>query len=107
MENMENIINQIIGIEERAQNIVSDAQKTKASLKSDIEKETEEIRSDVKRKICEKYEAIAKVELEYADKKIKEISASYEAAEKKLDEIYKSKKEEWINGICDEILNIV
>lgn len=107
MENMESIINRIIGIEERAQDIASDAKKMKSSLKSDIEKEAEIIRADIKNKVAEKYEAIADFELEYADKRIKEISRNYENAEKNLEETYKNKKEEWVKSVYNDIIGTV
>lgn len=101
---MENVINRIIKIEERANEILSDTQRQKADLQNNIDKDIEVIRADIAEKVSQKYENIKAFEKEYADKKTEEISLAYKKAEDKLDALYESKKEEWINSIYNDIV---
>ena len=104
---MENVINQIIRIEEQAQAINAEAQELKSNLKSNIDKDVEDIRNNITNKVSAKYETIKATEKNYADKKIEQISVSYNKAEKNLDEVYKTRKDEWINTIYNDIIGIV
>ncbi len=104
---MENVINRIINIEERAQEIIMEAQKMKSGLKSDIDKDVENIRNDINGRVSKKYETIKTTEKNYADKKIEEITQTYKKAEENLDEVRKNKKDEWVNSIYNEIIGIV
>lgn len=107
MENMENIINQIINIEERAQSLTDDAERMKLNLQSSIDKDIESIRNDIKNKVQKKYETIKSIEQDYADKKINELSAAYSDAESKLDEVCKNKKDEWVSSLYESVVGIV
>ena len=101
---MENIIDKIIKIEDNAQKIISDAQDMEKSLNSDINEKVDQIRSDIESRVEKKYETIQKTELQYADKKIKEIERQYAQANLVLEDNYKSNKEKWINEIYNSII---
>lgn len=101
---MENIINQIIKIEDKAQKIMSEAEKLEKSLDSDINDKINNIRSDIETRVTNKYETIKKTEAMYADRKIEEIKKQYESASLRLDKSYEQNKDKWIEEIYNSVI---
>ncbi len=101
---MEELIMKIIDIEERAQEVIKDAKKADEELPERIDSECRKLEQDIAGKVKAKNAALRQLENEDADKRIKKIEADTEKRLSELDEKYNKSKEQWVNGIVNNII---
>ncbi len=101
---MDEIIDKIIEIEERANEIVSDAEKAKEGFLDQIEKESEKLRLDIEQRAKKKNEMLRNYEDGEAEKKIAEINSKNKEAMAMLDAKYEENKDKWIEDIVNNVI---
>lgn len=104
---MQDTINQIINIEQQAQNILTDAKKQKANLTGDISAELDKITTDINNRVSEKCSAVEKREKEFAESRLAKLTDEYKNIENNLNAKYAEKKDEWVNSIYNDIIGTV
>ena len=101
---MEELIMQIIDIEDRAKEVISDARKADRELETRIKDETRKMQNDIEEKMEAKSVTLRKMEQEDADRKIKTINADMERHLSELEEKYQKNKDKWVNEIMENII---
>ena len=101
---MDEIIDKIIEIEERANEIVSDAEKAKEGFLDQIEKESEKLRLDIEQRAKKKNEMLRNYEDGEAEKKIAEINSKNKEAMAMLGAKYEENKDKWIEDIVNNVI---
>ena len=100
---MEEIIAKIIEIEERARDIVKDAENAKKGLENELARETERLRHDIAERAEKKNEALREYEDGEADKKIAQINAEAERVMQSLEAKFNENKDKWVEDIFDSV----
>ena len=101
---MEEIINEIIAIEGKAQRIVSDAKKAETGLDERIENDTKKMRGDIEKGTDEK---TAQINLDFkndTDAKIKAINTAAENKMAELEKKYQINRDKWVHEIMNGII---
>lgn len=94
----------IIDIENKAQEVIKDAKKADEELPERIDSECRKLEHDISGKAEAKNAALRQMENEDADKRIEKIEADTKKHLSELDEKYNKSKEEWVNGIVNNII---
>jgi len=102
---MDSTLKRIFEIEEKAQDIVEDAKKAKASYKSDIEEAAQLIKEDIDEKTDKKILFVKSVEEQHREKNTAEIKLTLEENMKRINEEYREKKDSWIDRTYESIVN--
>lgn len=100
---MEEIIAKIIEIEERAREIVKDAESSKEGLEDELARETEQLRRNIAERAEKKNETLREYEDGETDKKIEQINAETERIMQSLEAKFDENKETWIEDIFDSV----
>ncbi len=100
---MEEVIAKIIEIEERAREIVKDAENSKNSLDDELAKETERLRRDIAERAEKKNETLREYEDGEADKKIEQINAEASRVMEKLEAKFSENRDKWVKDIFDSV----
>ena len=101
---MEDLIMKIIDIEDRAQEIISDAKKADMELQERIKAESKKLEADIEKKVEEKNVTVKHLEEEDADKKIAKINEELSKNLSGLDEKYEKNKDKWVSDILSDII---
>lgn len=101
---MDTIINQIISIEKKAQEMIEDANKQKVEILSGTQKDCETIKQAMDERRHKRLELLAGNEQELADKKIQIIKDENAKKSEELERRFRQKKDEWINEIYQNIV---
>lgn len=102
---MDKIINQIIAIEDMAQEVIRNAKEEQEKLDDVIKQDIAEKKGEIEKKVKEKSESIAEFEKNNADEKIVGLEKKLEAEKKQLEKIYAENKTDWVEKIFDNIVN--
>lgn len=102
---MDELIQKIIDIENKAQSVVREARSDREHIDETIEKTIADMKEDFNKRASDKCESIKSIEDADADKKITAIEAAKKASVERLEEIYRNKCDEWVDDIVDEIIN--
>lgn len=100
---MNDLIEKIIEIENKAQKVIKEAKNEKEHLDEIIKKTIEDMKSDVEKRAEDKCHSIKNIEDTEADSAIATIEKEKKRALEKLESIYKSKCDEWVEQIVSEI----
>lgn len=103
---MDELIQKIIDIENKAQAIVKEARDEQKNLDVVIEAEINEMKSDIEKRASDKCKMIKNIEDEDAQRRLSEIEAEKNAVIERLEGIYQSKCNEWVDDIVNEIINV-
>lgn len=102
---MEDLIMKIIDIEERAQEVISDAKKADSELEEKIGDETKKLHNDIVHKMEIKNAALRQMEAEDAQKRIEKIKAETKKQIAVLEEKFIKNKNEWADKIVENIIS--
>ena len=102
---MDELIQRIIDIENKAQSVVKEARNDREHLEETIKKTISDMKEDFEKRANDKCESIKSFEDSEAKEKIEAIDAEKKASISKLEEIYKDKCDKWVDEIVDEIIN--
>ncbi|MCH5185453.1 MAG: hypothetical protein J1F64_04930 [Oscillospiraceae bacterium] len=103
---MNNTIQQIIEIEEMAQEVVADVKETKANLEKIIDESVEKKKAEILNKINIEKEARIKANDDDVAKKIIKIKEDTARKISGLDAKYRRNKQMWEDNLFDEIINV-
>lgn len=101
---MDEILNRIISIEHKAQDIIEDAENQKRTMFENLKKECSKIKNNIMERQQRRIEIIKQTEQKFADEKMAEIDKSTQESIKKLDCVFNEKKEEWVQNIYNNII---
>lgn len=101
---MEDLIMKIIGIEEKAQEVIKDAKKADKELESRINDESRQMEKDIKKKMEAKNMMLQERESQEAEKKIEAINVNTNRHLAELEKKYNDNKDVWINEIVNNII---
>lgn len=101
---MSEILNKIIAIEHKAQEIVEDAYKQKKEMLKSFDLACSKINTDILAKQQKQLEIIKETEQKFADEKISEINTSTKAALENLTRLYEEKKADWVQETYNNII---
>lgn len=101
---MEDLIMKIIDIEDKAQEVISDAKKADRELENRIKTETEKMQTDIVKKMKAKNVTLKQMEDDEAQKKIETIAVNTERHLSELEEKYNRNKDKWVNEIVENII---
>lgn len=102
---MDKIINQIIAIEDMAQEVIRNAKEEQEKLDDLIKQDIAERKDEIEKKVKEKSETIAEFEKRSADEKIAGLEKKLEVEKKQLEKIYAENKNKWVENIFNNIVN--
>ena len=100
----DDIINEIINIEDKAQAIITDFTEMENQNRKELENDICKLHDDICLKAEQKIEQIRKTETEYMQSKIEEIISNASHRKKKIDSIFQANKQKWIDTIFDNII---
>ncbi len=101
---MEEIIKKIMEIEDRAQEIISDAKQADNGLDESIAEKLKEIEADIERRAHEREEYVKNVEEKDAEEKISAVKKELDEKIAGLESKYQANKETWVNGIVENVI---
>ena len=101
---MEEIIEKIMEIEDRAQEIISDAKKADNGLDESIAEKSKEIEADIERRAHEREEYVKNVEEKDTEEKISAVKKEFDEKIAGLESQYKANKDAWVNGIVENVI---
>lgn len=101
---MDTIINQIISIEKKAQEMIEDANRQKEDMLSGTQRDCEGITQIMDERKRKRLELLAGNEQELADKKIQMIKEENAKKSEELESRFRQKKDVWINEIYQNIV---
>lgn len=103
---MDQVIERLINIENRAQSLVGDAKKFSENIDGIVDKNVNEIRKNIEEHKAAKEQAIIQAEKSAADERIAKIRRHMEETEKKMRHIYEKNADSWVEQIFREIIDI-
>lgn len=101
---MDELIEQILDVESRAQEIVKDAREASSELDERVTLDGIKLENDLKTKAREKNEAIRDMEKSEADERINDIGAAAEKSISAIEERYRQNKELWVSRIVGRVI---
>ena len=101
---MEEIIEKIMEIEDRAQEIISDAKKADNGLDEAIAEKSKELEADIERRAHEREEYVKNVEEKDTEEKISAVKKELDEKIAGLERQYKANKDAWVNGIVENVI---
>lgn len=101
---MDSIVNQIISIEDKAQEIIKDAKAKQEEILAQTEEDCKKIEQDICSRRQKRLDLLTKNEQELASKKIAEIEAENKKKTQMLNDRYQQKKNDWVNEIYENII---
>ena len=101
---MEEIIEKIMEIEDRAQEIISDAKKADNGLDEAIAEKSKELEADIERRAHEREEYVKNVEEKDTEEKISAVKKELDEKIARLESQYKANKDAWVNGIVENVI---
>lgn len=102
---MEDIIKKILDVEDRAEQIIEDAEKDKSEMEKELDAKINQLRGDIE---CEKAKELSdyqKKENEKQESRIAEINESLEKQKVMLKDRYERLKDDWTDSIFKEIFS--
>lgn len=100
---MEEVIEKILEIEEKAREIVSDAENEKSGLEEEIKELSEKLRRDISSRAEEKSNALREYEDGEADRKIEAINAEAQRSMQLLEEKFAQNRDKWVEEIFSSV----
>lgn len=101
---MDEIINKVLDIEDRAQKLIEDTKREKESIRNEYEKKIADMQADIRTRADKKIEAITKNENDDAKKICDDIEANAKQSVIKLSALEKANKEKWVETIYQNII---
>ena len=102
---MEEIIQQIIDIEKKAQELVKAAEEQKEHFSENMGKDIDRLRREIAERVKAKDAKISELEEQYAEEKIEALKQQYAQAEQKLLEKAAENKDAWIEHIYNAVIS--
>lgn len=102
---MDEIIQKIIDIDQKACSIVNEAEDEKKNLDGIIAREINSIKKDIEARAKNKSEALKQLEDNEAEEKIHNIEEQKNQALKKIEALYKDNVDRWVDDVVNEIIN--
>lgn len=103
---MDNIIQQLINIENRAQKVVKDAKELEVNFDKVVSDSVEDMRKDIAQKAEARIESVDSFEREDADKRIEKIKSTISSEKEKLLKKEADNHTVWVDKIFNEITGI-
>lgn len=104
---MERIVDQILEIEQRAQEMVKEAQTDREKKLAEIGDECSKIDKDILSRKSSRIKMIIKEEEAQMEERINEICGQIDEEDKRLTEKYAQKKDDWAREIFDSVIKTV
>lgn len=101
---MEEVIEKIIELEEKAREIVRDAEKARAGLEEELDSEVKRLHSEISARVDEKNNALLEYEDGEANKRIDIINAETERVKASLEEKFNQNKDKWVEDIFKSVV---
>lgn len=101
---MNDIINQIIEIEHKAQEMLADAKKQKEEMLRAVDGECDQTAQNIDARRKKRMEQMLKTEQEAAEKSMASIREESRKKSESLDARFTAKKDEWVNEIYRNIV---
>ncbi len=101
---MEELIMKIIELEDKAQEIISDAKKADSELEENIAEKTKELEEDIEKRAKKREEYLKNVEETETEEKIAAIKKGLDGKIAALEDKYKANREAWINRIVENVI---
>lgn len=103
---MDNVIQQLIDIENRAQRAIKDSKELEINFDKVVNDSVTDIKKQIEEKVGKRIESINSFERADADKKISEIKNSVSEEREKLLQKQKENHDKWVSEIFNEIISI-
>lgn len=100
---MEEVIEKILEIEEKAREIISDAENEKSGLEEEIKELSEKLRRDISSRAEEKSNALREYEDGEADRKIEAINSEAQRSMQLLEEKFAQNRDKWVEEIFSSV----
>lgn len=101
---MDDIINKVLDIEDRAKKLIEDTKKEEETIRKEYAQKVSDMHEDILARADRKIETITKNENGDAKKICDEIEANAKQSVEKLEALNRDKKEEWIETIYQNII---
>ena len=101
---MEELIMKIIELEDKAQEIISDAKKADNGLDESIAEKSKELEADIERRAHEREEYVKNVEEKDTEEKISAVKKELDEKIAELENKYRTNKDAWVNGIVENVI---
>lgn len=98
------IIQQLINIEKKAQNVIVDADELEKNFEKDIGESVKQLKKDFEAKVVERIESIGEFEKIDADKRIEAIRKSVDIEKAKLAQKEQDNHDAWVEKIFNDII---
>ncbi|MCX7715105.1 MAG: hypothetical protein N2171_05210 [Clostridia bacterium] len=102
---MNKLIEQIIAIEDMAQEVMNEARTRQAALDETIRQIVDEKQKNIEDKVQAKEQKIRQLEQDIADEKIESAKINFERELKNMEEKYNQNKNIWVEQIFNNIIN--
>ncbi|MCD8391345.1 MAG: hypothetical protein LUD03_05860 [Firmicutes bacterium] len=101
---MEDVIRRIISIEEKAQDVFSDAKKAETEFDERVEEDSRSLSMKIKTRAANKCAQVKEAEEKAANEKIAGIVKKSEAQIAEIEEKYRKNKDKWVDDIVNRIV---
>ena len=101
---MKNMIEQIVEMDKKAQELTADAQRRKVESGQEVQKLREKIQSDYLELARKRLKVNKEIETQAADAAFLQVKAHYKEIENKMETQYAKKKNEWVNQLVNRVI---
>ncbi len=96
---MQDMVERIVEMDKRARELTDEAKKLRVGSEDRIRAKKEELRQSYRDRVEERVELIKKAEAKNAEAELKTIYARQNEIQRRLEELYAQKGDEWVAGI--------
>jgi hypothetical protein len=101
---MQDIIQKIIEIDQRAQKMTDDALALKAEAEASIESDKKALRENYIEKARKRISVTAETEQKFLSETLDEITKKYAAVSQKLEGVYERDHDRWVNELYNKVI---
>lgn len=101
---MKNMIEQIVEMDQQAQQITADAQRRKVQSGQEIQQLREKIQEEYLQRARKRLKTNEEIEREAAKTAFLQVEARYQKISSDMETLYESKKDEWADAIVKRVI---